>query len=213
MSSPLRAIVGILLTSAIGSVCFANTYTVVNTNDSGAGSLRQAILDANANAGPDTIEFNIPGSGVHTISPASVLPIITGPVTINGYTQTGATPNTDPVADNAVILIEIDGTNLQPGDPGLDFQAGSDGSAARGLVVNRCPGPEIDVIFAGGVTVAGNFIGTDPTGTIARPGPPGEGQGVFLNNAGPNCHVGGTAPADRNLISGNSRTGIETLHS
>ena len=54
----------------------AATFTVTNTNDSGPGSLRQAILDANANSGPDTIAFNITGSGVHTISPASALPAI-----------------------------------------------------------------------------------------------------------------------------------------
>jgi hypothetical protein len=51
----------------------AGTFTVTNTNDTGAGSLRQAILDANAAAGADTIVFAIPGSGVHTIAPASAL--------------------------------------------------------------------------------------------------------------------------------------------
>ncbi|MGH2543435.1 MAG: hypothetical protein ACRDIB_11580 [Ardenticatenaceae bacterium] len=44
-------------------------YIVINTNDAGAGSLRQAILNANANAGPDSIGFDIPGAGVKTISP------------------------------------------------------------------------------------------------------------------------------------------------
>src|SRR5215472_14386906 len=43
-------------------------FTVSNTNDSGTGSLRQEILDANAMGG-GTINFNIGGSGVHTISP------------------------------------------------------------------------------------------------------------------------------------------------
>src|SRR5262245_40396879 len=60
------------------------TFVVNNTNDSGAGSLRQAILDANANAGPDTINFNIPGAGVHTITPVGSLPPLTDPVTIDG---------------------------------------------------------------------------------------------------------------------------------
>ena len=50
------------------------TFTVTNTNDSGAGSLRQAILDANTHAGLDKITFNIAGSGVHTIAPLSALP-------------------------------------------------------------------------------------------------------------------------------------------
>src|SRR4030095_8251296 len=65
------------------------TFTVTNTSDSGSGSLRQAILDANANAGSDMIDFNIPGAGVHTIMPASALPTITDPVTIDGTTQPG----------------------------------------------------------------------------------------------------------------------------
>ena len=68
------------------------TFTVVNTLDSGAGSLRQAILDANALVGSDSIEFNIPGAGVRTISPATGLPLITSPVEIDGYTQPGARP-------------------------------------------------------------------------------------------------------------------------
>jgi hypothetical protein len=58
------------------------TFTVTNTNNSGAGSLRQAILDANANAGADVITFNISPGGVQTIAPTSALPTISGPVTI-----------------------------------------------------------------------------------------------------------------------------------
>src|SRR5438445_13879696 len=54
-----------------------STFTVINTNDSGAGSLRQALLQANAQTGSDTIKFTIPGGGVHTITPTSGLPIIT----------------------------------------------------------------------------------------------------------------------------------------
>src|SRR5262249_29821477 len=68
-----------------------NYFLVTNTNDSGTGSLRQAILDANATTnlagGPDVIQFNISGSGVQTISPSSQLPTITDPVLIDGYTQ------------------------------------------------------------------------------------------------------------------------------
>ena len=56
------------------SGAMAATFTVTNTDDTGAGSLRQAILDANATPGVDTIAFNIPGAGVQTISPASQLP-------------------------------------------------------------------------------------------------------------------------------------------
>ena len=75
----------------------AITYTVTSTADSGAGTLRQAILDANANPGADTIAFNIVGTGPHTIAPATPLPAVTEAVTIDGYTQPGSSANTNPV--------------------------------------------------------------------------------------------------------------------
>src|SRR5215213_10067459 len=62
----------------------AADFTVTNTNDSGAGSLRQAIEQANSASGADTIRFSIAGSGVQTISPNSPLPFITDPLTIDG---------------------------------------------------------------------------------------------------------------------------------
>jgi hypothetical protein len=99
------------------------TYTVTNTNDSGAGSLRQAIIDANANAGADIIVFNIAGGGTQTINVASVLPTITDQVTIDGTTQTGY------VAGSFVPII-LDGNNLNAN--GLTLGVGS--SAARFVV-------------------------------------------------------------------------------
>ena len=75
----------------------AATFTVTNTNDSGAGSLREAINDANSNGNPatmDIIEFTIPGSGVKTITVVTALPALTEKVTIDGYTQPGASANT-----------------------------------------------------------------------------------------------------------------------
>ncbi len=74
-------------------------YTVVNTDYSGAGSLRQAITDANANAGLDTIAFNIPGPGLHSISTYN-LPYITDAVMVDGTSQPGY---------SGMPLIELDG--------------------------------------------------------------------------------------------------------
>jgi hypothetical protein len=62
----------------------AATFTVTNTNDSGNGSLRTAIDDANANPGADSINFNISGGSVHSIIPLSALPTITDPVVLDG---------------------------------------------------------------------------------------------------------------------------------
>src|SRR4051812_26052572 len=108
----------VLWFSAGATLALAAKIPVINTKDSGAGSLRQAILDSNASAGVlDTISFNIPGTGVKTISPASPLPAITDPVIIDGYTQPGSSENTLAVGDNAVLHIEINGTNA----PGAAF--------------------------------------------------------------------------------------------
>ncbi len=144
-------------------------FTVTNTNDAGAGSLRQAILDANANPGTDLIAFNIPGAGPHTIQPASNLPTITDPVVIDGYTQPGAFPNTNPVGLglNTVLKIEIDGSFLGGIQP-TALEINIDNVTVRGLVINRfafvgirflVPSPKI-----GNNIVEGNFIGTDVMG-------------------------------------------------
>src|ERR1043165_7040137 len=79
----------LLLTVAAAS---ANTFVVTNTNDGGDGSLRQAIASAEGSGGPtdvDVIQFNIPGSGVHTISVSSALPQIAQPLLIDGWSQPG----------------------------------------------------------------------------------------------------------------------------
>ena len=121
----------------------AATLTVFTTADSGAGSLRQAITDANLGLGPDVIVFNVAGIGVHTITLASPLPAIVESVEINGYSQPGALENTLADGDDAVLLIELDGTNLPPvsglldvlgtGTPGHGHRAASWASTASSI--------------------------------------------------------------------------------
>src|SRR5581483_3241676 len=65
------------------------TFTVLNTNDSGFGSLRQAILNADAHRGPDLIDFKIPGNGSHLIQPLTPLPPVLDATTIDATTQPG----------------------------------------------------------------------------------------------------------------------------
>ena len=177
----------------------AATFTVTNTDDSGSGSFRQAILDANANAGADTIEFNIPGAGVHTITPATALPTIADQVLIDGYTQPGSSVNTDPVGTNATLLIELDGTST-PFGVGLTL---STASTIRGLAFNGWSAG-IGTQSFGGQVITGNFIGTDPSGTTAVP------NGTGINVGAGDATIGGATPAERNLISGNSH-GIYVL--
>ena len=209
MKAALRArsiLVVLCLISA--SRLSANTFTVTNTNDSGAGSLRQAITDANANPGADTIAFDIGGAGVHTIAVASALPAITSPVTIDGYSQTGSSPNTNgpDLGTNANLLIEVDGTNTTFPNSTLQFTAGSDGSVVKGLVVNRNQfHASIGIFGASNITVQGCFLGTDPTGTSV---PGALTYGVLIDQSATGAKIGGTAPADRNLISGATQAGI-----
>ena len=184
----------------------AATFTVTNTNDSGAGSLRQAILDANASFGPDDIVFAIAGSGVHTIVLASSLPPINEGVILDGYSQPGSSPNTLPAGQglNTVLTVEIDGTGVTNFDPCLTVNVGNSDilvMAIQGLVINRCKNSAISISDgADGALVWGNFIGTDPTGTF-RPDP-----GLFTNVGvrifADFVQVGGPTPFERNLIAG-----------
>jgi hypothetical protein len=183
-------------------------FTVTNTADSGPGSLRQAISDANANPGPATIAFTIPGTGVHTISPINGLDPITNAITIDGYTQLGSSANTLPNGDNAVLLIELDGEFIT-GTPYGQFPYGllvaGSGTIIRGLVINRCAGAAIEFVYPSnpqGVIIQGCFLGTDSSGMLRRPNK--RGVDPFATR----CLIGGTDPANRNVIAANYLEGI-----
>jgi hypothetical protein len=185
----------------------AGTFTVTNTNDSGPGSLRQAIIDANANSGADNIAFNIAAAGVQAITPATALPTITDPVVIDGYTQPGSSANTLADGDNAVLLVELNGSNLGGAILSAGLQINSSNCVVRGLVINRFPGDGISLSSSSGTTtgnvIDGNFLGTDPSGAIARGNNNGIGITFSTNNL-----IGGTTAAARNVISGNGSRGI-----
>ncbi|MFZ2236817.1 MAG: right-handed parallel beta-helix repeat-containing protein [Dokdonella sp.] len=163
---------------------------MTNTLNAGPGSLRQAILDANAlqNSGGGhcvghSIVFNIPGSGVHTIQTLSGLPTFNIPININGYTQPGSIQNNQFQGSNAVLTIELDGSLAGPTDAivigsnvtGSPLCPGSN-SEIRGLVINRFAGAAISMgeqfcaptafCSVGGVVIQGNYFGTDATGNV-----------------------------------------------
>ena len=181
----------------------AATLTVTTTADSGAGSLRQAILDANASPGQDNIAFNIAGSGVQTIAPLTALPTITDSLIIDGYTQPGASANNLVIGDNAVLLIQLAGTSAS-GATGLTFTGGTTGSSVRGLVINRFS-LGITLSGASNMTIEGNFFGTNAAGTAALPN---TSYGLFILSGAQNNTIGGATPAKRNIISGNNSAGI-----
>jgi titin len=162
------------------------------TNDSGAGSLRQAILDANADHGPDTIAFAIGGGGVQTIRPTSPLPTITAAVTIDGTTQPG-------YAGTPLIVLNGDNARVS-GNNGLTITGGN--SVVKGLVVNGFFNAGILMCGGGGNVIAGNYIGTDVSGTSAV----FNTYGVDVKSSGNT--IGGTTLGSRNLISGSIWEGV-----
>jgi hypothetical protein len=172
MSNYLCAVSAVLAAVTTTGPLIGDTYTVTNIDDNGPGSFRQAILDANGHANslnpgsaPDDIAFGISGSGVHTISPTSSLPTVTDPVIIDGYTQPGASANTLASRDDAVLVIELTGTNAGASVGGLSITAGQ--STIRGLVINGFDRNGISINTNGSNMIAGNFIGTNSAGTAA----------------------------------------------
>lgn len=185
-------------------ITLASTTIVVDTsNDTNDGvgingtSLREAILATNADPTLDRIEFNIPGSGPRTISVLSALPTITDAVTIDGTSQPGFTDQP---------LIELRGDQAGLSTSGLVL--GTSGNTIRGLIIDRFKRHGILITSAGvgGNLIAGNFIGIGPNGN--EPSFGNGLNGVYIQNS-PGNVVGGTAAADRNVISGNGANGID----
>ncbi|BBB28359.1 DUF4347 domain-containing protein [Neptunomonas japonica] len=199
----------ITVTSAVTSL---TVDTATNDNDSGitngnasqdtawlnlnkggdaAISLREAIIAANNTSGTDTINFNIAGSGIHTISLTSALPAITEAVIINGTTETDF---------SGAPLIAIDGSSAGVVN-GLWLQEGSDGSTIRGLQILNAGNDGIKIDSSNNL-IAGNYIGTDG---IADLGSTYDG----IRISGSNNIIGGTTASDRNVIAGNNDDGIQ----
>jgi titin len=175
-----------------------STFLVTTTDDAGAGSLRQAILDANATPGTNEIDFAIGDGGTQTIRPrSSPLPDVTHSVIIDGTTQPGFTGSP---------LIDLDGgpNAYRIGANGLMIHANN--STIRGLAITNFSAPDDPCTFLAGIVilgngnvVQGNYLGTDVTGTRRM----GNSIGVLIE--GSNNQIGGTTAAERNLISGNDQ--------
>jgi len=187
-------------------------YEVVNTNDAGPGSLRDAINQVD-NGAFDTIDFKIPGSGPFTIAPSQTngpLPPITRPVLVDGTSQPGFDTN------SPAPIIQIDGQN-NPNGVGLELAIGSDGSTIKDLNIYGFSGGIGIYIESNDDVVQGSYLGTDVTGEIAQPNQtglllyrfaPSSLEGSAGNVTG--TTIGGSVAAARNLISGN-QVGIAIL--
>ena len=178
----------------------AATFTVTNTNDSGTGSLRQALTDANTSYLPDNIVFNIPISdanfnttlGTWLIKPETEFPyLLTGNTTIDATTQATNQGNTNPSGPEIVI----DGTIYSD----HAFLVVSPGNTVKGFqIINFTYGIQIYGTSATQNIISNNYIGTNSDGTQAV----ANEYGITISN-------GTTANTIKdNLISGNISTGI-----
>jgi hypothetical protein len=173
----------------------AATLTVTNASDSGPGSLRQAILDANVG---DAINFAMPGTGPFTITLTSgPLPPLPASAVLDGTTQAG-------YSNHPVVLIT--GTGPGASADGLLLQTG--GTTVLGLAINGFSRDGIRIDggsrATGGNVIQGNFIGADVTGTIAA----GNTAGGVNVLGSPGNLIGGTNAQQRNVISGGKAAGI-----
>jgi hypothetical protein len=202
-------IVSVALLLAIPLSVEASTYTVVNTSDSGAGSLRQAMTDANATCGSNVIEFAIPGAGPHTIALSSSLPAISCSLAVNGYSQPGSMMNTltpEQGGLDTLLQIELVGSN------GTAFALVNGASfytvTLQGLALHGFSDPIAGNSNLAGnsqLNIYGNFIGT----TIDGQALPGVGNGGSALRSGQSAaQIGGIQPWQRNLISGGGNFGI-----
>jgi uncharacterized delta-60 repeat protein len=194
----LNVHVGALVVTNLSDTINGDTSSIsaLVATDGGDGiSLREAILAANATpnvSGPDYIYFNIAGAGPHVINLSTALPAINSPVIIDASSEPdfGGTP---------VVVLNGGGT-IQDG---IQLYGGSGGSTIRGLVIQNFTQDGIDIANSNGNTIVGNWIGLNATGTAAA----GNVVGMNIWNSNNNI-IGGSTPADRNVISGNTNLGI-----
>jgi hypothetical protein len=171
----------------------AGTLTVTTTNDTGSGSLHEALQLANAGqCGPGKciIDFRIPGpvppSGYFTIRQRTLLPHVTASVEIHGETQASRTGDTNPLGPE----IEIDGTDAPLG-PGLKFLDCVE-CRVDGLAIHSFGGNGFVVDRGSGNSARDIYFGVDPTGRIARPN--GANGALFIDTTGAilfNCIASG----------------------
>lgn len=166
-------------------------------------SFREAIYATNGTPGADVINFNIPGAGPHLITITSLLPNFTDPVTIDGYSQPGAKPNTKAVGNDAVLKIQLRGGDNDANRFGLHLDKNAKGSTVRGLSLTNFGAGAFSALLvrADDSIIEGNWIGLKPDGS---PEANHNGVDVIANRV----RVGGDTPGARNVVSGNRSLGI-----
>jgi len=170
----------------------AGEFVVTSTANTGAGTLRQAITDANAAPGPHRITFNVGAGGAVTLAPTTALPALVQPVTIDGTTQPGFA---------GVPLIELSGNAAPNNTDGLRLTTSN--SVVRALCINRWRGDGVEILGSSNVVV-GCFVGTGLLGTNDL----GNSQNGILVSNGTGNRIGGTTEGEGNVVSGNDAAGL-----
>ncbi|PKP22807.1 MAG: hypothetical protein CVU05_02185 [Bacteroidetes bacterium HGW-Bacteroidetes-21] len=196
------------------STVFANTFTVTNTNDSGTGSLRTAIQNANIYPGSHIINFNIAASdpgyisaqGVWRIALASNLPIIThSGILIDGTSQTTFGGNTN--LNGPEIM--LNGENENWADYAFHIYNVSN-VTIKGLIIGGfVVGIQISGTSAQNNVIIGNYIGCNYNATDTL----GNTHGIYILGGPQYNTVGGNTPETRNILSGNNHTGMRIVNS
>ena len=173
----------------------SNADTNTGTNAT-TGTLRYVLnqLDSTVGGSSNTISFASLPVADFTFTPASALPIITKPVTIEGNTASGFA---------GAPLIQISGGSVVGGAPGLRLGSGSTGSVVESLVINEFAEDGID-IYSSNDSVIGSYVGTNVTGGTAEGN---GGNGILVDGSG--ATIGGTSSGDANIISGNVGDGLD----
>jgi hypothetical protein len=179
--------------------------TVTSLDNSGAGTLRQAILDSNQTTNAELIRFNLGAAGncPYTITPTSLLPAITSPLTIDGWSQPGSSPNTESTSDDAVRCVIVRGSVAQ----GLRLQPPADRQIkVSGLAFYGFTGAAIEVSGDGLAIIEGNGFGTGAN-VLATDF---AGDAIRVDGAD-GTRIGGEDDAQRNLVGRATGAGIRLL--
>lgn len=201
----------LFLFSSICLVSNATTFIVINTNNSGSGSLRYAIQMASISNGPHSIVFNIPTTdpnynsttGVWLIKPLTTFDyIIKGNITIDGTTQTTNQGDKNPLGPEIVL----DGTN---NTINYCFSiVNVPGTIIKGFNIrNFMYGIQIYGTSSLNSVITGNYIGTNEVASDTA----GNYIGIEIISGADNTTIGGNTLAERNIVSGNEHIGIRLL--
>ena len=217
-----------LLSAGLLAPASAADFTVSTGADSGAGSLRQAILDANAAPGPDVILFTLDpaltSGSVHQITVTGALPDITDALTIAGIYQVGTTTSaaveirSTGLAAGQSILTVTSGTTTLRNLNLVSFTAGTVGLTLTGGGANLLEGLRVGITAANQIASAalhGIVVASDDnTITGCRVGGASGGDGIRITGSGNQIKSGilglkaGASPAERRAP---NRIGIHLL--